>query len=215
MTSQVTDVLEAVQAFVAKGYDREYRVKDGRLFDLELGSTLDACAVQVDAALRLESGDDAEDASNIYAITDPATQHKGLLIDAFDVFDETCHRDLAERLLERRETMPTGDEDVPSKHGLRKVYKAEFDSDPERYVLREGFPDFPDCPFGGAFSILGFDTAEQTYVWLVTSIIRDPRLIRIPYQGEDVITDEWCGRHAAHHRGCGWSSSEFKRNSTR
>lgn len=51
-------------------------------------------------------------------------------------------------------------------------------------------PDFPDCPFGGAFSILGFDTAEQTYVWLVTSIIRDPRLIRIPYQGEDVITDE-------------------------
>ncbi|MBS0503115.1 hypothetical protein ACQKJZ_01650 [Sphingomonas sp. NPDC019816] len=190
MTSQVTDVLEAVQAFVAKGYDREYRVKDGRLFDLELGSTLDACAVQVDAALRLESGDDAEDASNIYAITDPATQHKGLLIDAFDVFDETCHRDLAERLLERRETMPTGDEDVPSKHGLRKVYKAEFDSDPERYVLREGFPDFPDCPFGGAFSILGFDTAEQTYVWLVTSIIRDPRLIRIPYQGEDVITDE-------------------------
>ena len=51
-------------------------------------------------------------------------------------------------------------------------------------------PDFPACPFGGAFNILGFDTAEQTYVWLVTSIIRDPRLIRIPYQGEDVVTDE-------------------------
>lgn len=106
MKSQVTDVLQEVQSFVAKGYDREYRIKDGRLFD------------------------------------------------------------------------------------LRKVYKAEFESDPERYVLREGFPDFPACPFGGAFSILGFDTAEQTYVWLVTSIIRDPRLIRIPYQGEDVITDE-------------------------
>ena len=190
MTSQVTTVLEAVQTFVANGYDREYRVKDGRLFDLELGSTLDACAVQVDAALRLESGDDAEDASNIYAITDPVTQHKGLLIDAFDIFDETCHRDLVERLLERRETTPAGDESVPSKHGLRKVYKAEFDTDPERYVLRESFPDFPACPFGGAFSILGFDTAEQTYVWLVTSIIRDPRLIRIPYQGEGVITDE-------------------------
>jgi hypothetical protein len=50
---------------------------------------------------------------------------------------------------------------VPSKHGLRKVYKSEFDRDPERYVLRQGFPDFPACPFGGAFSILGFDTAEQ------------------------------------------------------
>ena len=87
MTSQVTDVLEAVQSFIANGYDREYRVKDG---NLELGSTLDACSIRVDAALRLESGDDGEDASNIYAITDPATEHKGLLI---DVFDEICYRD--------------------------------------------------------------------------------------------------------------------------
>ena len=90
MTSQVTDVLEAVQSFIAKGYDREYRVKDGNLVDLELGSTLDACSIRVDAALRLESGDDGEDASNIYAITDPATEHKGLLI---DVFDEICYCD--------------------------------------------------------------------------------------------------------------------------
>ena len=123
MTAQVTDVLEAVQSFVAKGYDREYRVKDGALVDLELGLTLDPCSIRVDAALRLESGDGAEDASNIYAITDPATERKGLLIDAFDVFDEICQRDLSERLLEHRETAPAGDEDVPSKHGLRKVYK--------------------------------------------------------------------------------------------
>jgi hypothetical protein len=88
------------------------------------------------------------------------------------------------------EIAPAGDQDAPSKHGLRKVYKSEFHSDPERYVLREGFPDFPPCPFGQSFSILGFDTAEQEYVWLVTSIIRDPRLIRVPYQGEDVISDE-------------------------
>ena len=190
MTSQVTNVLEAVQSFIAKGYDREYRVKDGNLVDLELRSTLDACSIQVDAALRLEGGDDAEDVSNIYAITDPATGNKGLLIDAFDVFDEICHRDLSERLVAHRETAPADDQDVPSKHGLRKVYKSEFDRDPERYVLREGFPDFPACPFGGAFSILGFDTAEQTYVWLVTSIIRDSRLINVPYQGEDTINEE-------------------------
>jgi hypothetical protein len=190
MTYQVTDVLEAVQSFIARGYDREYRIKNGDLVDLEFGSPLDACSMHVDAALRLESGDDAEDASNIYAITDPSTGHKGLLIDAFDVFDEICHRDFSERLLAHRETAPSGDQDVPSKHGLRKVFKKEFESDPERYVLREGFPDFPPCPFGQAFSILGFDTAEQSYVWLVTSIIKDSRLIRIPYQGEDVINDE-------------------------
>jgi hypothetical protein len=74
MTSHVTDVLEAVQSFIAKGYDREYRVKDGNLVDLELGSILDSRTIRVDAALRLESGDDVEDASNIYAITDPATR---------------------------------------------------------------------------------------------------------------------------------------------
>lgn len=62
MTSQVTDVLETVQSFVAKGYNREYRVKDGNLVDLDLGSTLDPCALRIDAALRLESGSDAEDA---------------------------------------------------------------------------------------------------------------------------------------------------------
>lgn len=190
MSTQVADIFETVQAFIAKGYDREYRVKDGHLVDLELGSALDPCTVRVDAALRLEGGDDADDVSNIYAITDPATDHKGILIDAFDVFDEICHPDLVERLGASRETMPAGDQDVSSKHGLRKVYKSEFDGDPERYVLREGFPDFPPCPFGGTFDILGFDTAEQTYVWLVTSIIRDSRLITVPYQGEDVISDE-------------------------
>lgn len=190
MTSQVTDVLKAVQSFLAKGYDREYRVKDGNLVDLEVGSAIDACTIRVDAALRLESGHDSDDASNIYAITDPATGHKGLLIDAFDVFDEICNTELTERLVEHRETLPTADQDVPRKHGLRKVLKKEFEIDPERYVLREGFPDFPPCPFGESYSILGFDTAEQSYVWLVTSIIRDSRLLRIPYQGDDVVTEE-------------------------
>jgi len=100
------------------------------------------------------------------------------------------NRDLSERLVAHREAAPAGDEDVPTKFGLRKIYKAEFDKEPGRYVLRDGFPDAPPCPFGGHFSILGFDTAEQSYVWLVTSIIRDPRLVRITYRGPDIISDE-------------------------
>lgn len=190
MQLDVKDILEAVNALTERGYDREYRLKDGQLVDLEKGDLLYPCDINVDAALRLESGPDAGDVSNIYAISDPRSGAKGMLIDAFDVFDEICHRDLAEKLAEERQATETGDGDVPSKHGLRKVFKHEFEQDPERYVLREGFPDFPDCPFGGHFSILGFDTAEQQYVWLVTSIIRDSRLIRIPYQGAGVISDE-------------------------
>ena len=79
---------------------------------------------------------------------------------------------------------------LSGRYGLRKVYKREFDRDPERYVLRIDYPDFPECPFGESFSMLGFDTAEQTYVWLVTSILRDSRLNRIPYQSLDVPDNE-------------------------
>jgi hypothetical protein len=190
MRSEVVDVVEAVSRLVNEGYDREYRVKDGHLFDLALDSTLDPKDIHVDTALRLESRPDAGDASNIYAISDQKTHNKGLLIDVFDIFDEICNRELTERLLEDRHTELVEDGDVPSRYGLRKVYKDEFDRDPERYVLRIGYPDFPECPFGESFSVLGFDTAEQTYVWLVTSILRDSRLNRIPYQGADVPDNE-------------------------
>jgi hypothetical protein len=190
MRLEVTDVVEAVSQLINKGYDHEYRIKDGHLFDLALNSSLDPSDIHVDTALRLESGPDAGDASNIYAISDQKTHHKGLLIDAFDILDEICNRELTERLLENRRTDLIEDSGVPSRYGLRKVYKNEFDLDPERYVLRIGYPDFPECPFGESFSVLGFDTAEQTYVWLVTSILRDARLNRIPYQGAEAPDNE-------------------------
>lgn len=190
MRLDVVDVVEAVSQLVNKGYDREYRIKNGHLFDLALDRSLDPQDIHIDTALRLESGPDAGDASNVYAISDRKTHSKGLLIDAFDIYDEICDRGLADRLAENRRTDLVEDNEVPSRYGLRKVFKTEFDSDPERYVLRIGYPDFPECPFGESFSLLGFDTAEQTYVWLVTSILRDSRLNRIPYQHAEVPDNE-------------------------
>ncbi|HEX7030941.1 MAG TPA: hypothetical protein VF254_10105 [Gammaproteobacteria bacterium] len=190
MRLKVVDVVDAVSQLVNKGYDREYRIKDGSLFDLALDTPLDPEDIRVDAALRLESAPGAGDASNVYAISDRKTHSKGLLIDAFDLFDAICDRGLAERLAENRHVEFVEDNDVPSRYGLRKVYKDEFDRDPERYVLRIGYPDFPECPFGESFSVLGFDTAEQAYVWLVTSILRDSRLKRIPYQGAEIPDNE-------------------------
>jgi hypothetical protein len=186
MRLDVADVVQAVSRLVSEGYDREFRIKDGRLFDLALNSALDPRDIHIDTALRLESARDGGDASNVYAISDRKSHRKGLLIDAFDVLDEICDQGLADRLAENRHTEFVEDDDVPSRYGLRKVYKGEFDTDPERYVLRIGYPDFPECPFGESFSVLGFDTAEQTYVWLVTSILRDTRLNRIPYQHAEV-----------------------------
>ena len=62
-------------------------------------------------------------------------------------------------------------------------------------LMAKGFHDAAACwscprslgawPIGGSFS-LGFDTAEQQYAWLVTSILRDWRLNRVPCQAADV-----------------------------
>jgi hypothetical protein len=185
MELEVSDVVEAVSELVKHGYDREYRIKDGQLRDLATGTPIAASDIHVEAALRFESGPDAGDGSNVYAISDRATPGKGLLIDAFDTLDRDCSRELFERLAAGRQTKRVAQPDVPSRYGLRKIYKSEFEQDPERFVLRIDFPDFPPCPFGQSFSVLGFDTAEQQYVWLVTSILRDSRLARVPYQEAD------------------------------
>jgi hypothetical protein len=187
---QVDDIVEAVSELEKRGYDHDYRIKDQQLHDLTTGRTVFTSDFEVDASMRFESAPDSGDAFNIYAITDRGTSSKGLLIDAFDALDRECSRELFERLTSSRQISYTGDGDVPSRYGLRKVFKQEFDEDPERFVLRIGFPDFPDCPFGESFSMLGFDAAEQMYVWLVTSILRDARLERIPYQGADVPDNE-------------------------
>jgi hypothetical protein len=190
MNLEVDDVIEAVSELIKRGYDREYRIKDGGLYDLATGIAVGTSALHVDASLRFESGSGGGDGSNVYAITDGGTKGKGLLIDAFDTLDQDCSRELFARLTTARRSQRVLEQEAPSRYGLRKIYKSEFDEDPERFVLRIDFPDFPPCPFGQSFSTLGFDTAEQRYVWLVTSILRDSRLARVPYQAADVPDNE-------------------------
>lgn len=190
MNPQFSDIVEAVTEFIKLGYDHDYRIRDKQLHDVTIDRQIAASDFQVDASLRFESAPDAGDGSNFYAISDKRNNNKGLLIDAFDVLDKECSRDLFERLTSNRQTSYDHDEEIPMRYGLRKVFKDEFDAEPERFVLRIGFPDFPECPFGESFSMLGFDTAEQQYVWLVTSILRDWRLNRIPYQAADVPDNE-------------------------
>jgi hypothetical protein len=112
------------------------------------------------------------------------------LVDAFDALDQECSRELHEQLNANRPTRHDNAREIASRHGLRKVFKEEFDRDSQRFVLRIGFPDFPPCPFGQSFSMLGFDMAEQSYVCLVTSILRGSRLEKVPYQGADAPDNE-------------------------
>lgn len=184
MTAAYTDIVDAARALGAKGYEHDYQATDHGLRDVTAGRDLRLGEIRVDTRLRFEDGEDG-DASNLYAISDLAHGTKGLLIDAFDVFGDDGPAALGADAVPEPE-LHRGSEDVPMKYGVRKVARREFNADPDRYVLRIGYPDFPECPFGESFSMLGFDTAEQTYVWLATAILRDDRLTRVPYRSAEI-----------------------------
>ena len=159
MNLNVGDIVDAVSDLLRRGYDHEYRIRDGQLYDLTADKPVDAGDARVDGAMRFESAPDAGDGSNIYAIADRKSGSKGLLIDAFDALDRDCSSELYERLNADRRALHDSVGEIANRYGLRKIFKEEFDGEPERFVLRIGFPDFPPCPFGQSFSMLGFDTA--------------------------------------------------------
>ncbi|MBI2260576.1 MAG: hypothetical protein HYU62_02810 [Caulobacterales bacterium] len=183
MTAAYTDIVDAARAFEAKGYNHDYHVTDRGLRDVTVGRDLHLGDVQIDARFRFDDGEYG-DASNLYAISEATHGTKGLLIDAFDVFGADGPTALASHAPPAQ--LRQGADDVPMKYGMRKVGRSEFNVDPDRYVLRLDYPDFPECPFGESFSMLGFDTAEQTYVWLATAILRDDRLVRTPYRSAEI-----------------------------
>jgi hypothetical protein len=66
---------------------------------------------------------------------------------------------------------------IKRQYGMRKILKDEFD--PDRYILRKGFNDFPSCPYGHTFKMLGYDIKTKEYVRFASSILKDKRLKRI------------------------------------
>ncbi|MEZ5047194.1 MAG: hypothetical protein R2831_09410 [Chitinophagaceae bacterium] len=69
-----------------------------------------------------------------------------------------------------------------TKYGLKKIYKVDYNLNPERYELRIDFSDAPLCPYGNSFRAIGYDKIENEYIWLVTSILKDKRLKTINYK---------------------------------
>ena len=188
MDLNADNLVDAVNTLIEQGYVNTFAVENGELIDVSLDMMLKQDSYTVDSAFKFETAPDSGDASNVYAISVNGGATKGLLIDAFDYIDQLCP-DLVQEKLRSAETTTVNENSAtaPMRYGLRKIYKAAFDVSPDRYVLRMGFPDFPECPFGQTFSMLGFDQAAQEYVWLVSSIIRDDRLIRVAYN-EDLET---------------------------
>lgn len=184
MKIHATDAVSALSELVENGFTQDFRIRDNALVNVSTGRTADPSKVKVITKLRFETEPDSGDASNIYALDVGDGAEQGFLVDALDLEGDGAPQDLVNLLTGAEpETANEGSEDQDLRYGVRKVRKSEFDADPERYVLRLGFPDFPECPFGQGFTMLGYDTARQEYVWLVTKIIKDDRLQRVPYQG--------------------------------
>ena len=64
---------------------------------------------------------------------------------------------------------------------MRKILKSEFDSN--RYILKIGFRDFPTCPYGNTFKMLGYDVETKEYVRLASAILKKKILNRVTYKG--------------------------------
>lgn len=180
MKLEEDNLLGAVKELRAKGYEDDFKIKDNHIISTKSGKTLSVDDFEIEKGFQFEIEENAVDSQYLFTIVEKATGSKGLLIDllGMELFGD---RPVNKKLQVPMDIYVSKAEPV-YKYGVRKVLKAEFNMEPERYELREDFPDFPWCPFDNRFTILGFDKEYQEYVWLVTSILRDKRLRRISHQ---------------------------------
>lgn len=171
MEKKIYSLTDAVSDLRKKGYLDELIFENDEVVNLSKGVKLKAGKFMIDSAYQFESGEKGEDTSIIYAVSANDRSFKGLFIDALNL-----NANDSEQIREKMIAVEHHESEQGIKFGLPKIHKADFNESPNRYVLRKGFPDFPQCPFGQSFSMLGFDTENKEYVWLVTSIIKDQRL---------------------------------------
>lgn len=182
MKIEARDAVAALSELSEMGFTHDFRIQGGKLVDVSTGLTVDPSTVTVVSKLRFETEAESGDASNIYALDVESGLLRGFLVDALDLEGEGAPQALIDKLQTGVvASKAEGSEAEDQRYGVRKVRKAKFNAKPDRYVLRVGYPDFPACPFGQGFTMLGYDTAAQEYVWLVTKVLKDDRLQRVPY----------------------------------
>lgn len=181
MIANENNIVDFIVKFKGQGYTDNFIIEDEKLKSTITGETFTMDEFVIDAACRFDITENATDEQHLYSVTTP--KGKGLIVDLLGnyLFD---YYDLFEPKFKGVEVQKhIVEEEKENKYGLPKIYKAEFETNPERFELRIGYPDFPKCPFDNTFSMLGYDKANKEYVWLVTSIIKDKSLKRVYYEG--------------------------------
>jgi len=172
------NLLGVVNEWRAKGFTDDFILEGKTIKSTKTGKSYSSGDFKITHAYRFDVTENALDTQNLYVVK--TIDSNGLLIDLLARYLHDEHGLIAGKTEDVHVGMHI-DEDQPTKYGMEKIYKARFEENPDRYELRIGFPDFPPCPFGNFFSMLGFDKTDKKYVWLVTSILRDKRLQTIHY----------------------------------
>lgn len=178
-----TDLVKVVDELRLKGYSDSFTIKDNLIYSIDMGQGFEEKDVIIEGAYQFDISEEAFDTQNLFAVYIPKYELRGLIIDLLGMYLYMEGQAISKILRDVPLVTYIYDDDNPYfKYGLKKVSPPEFDADAKRYVLRIGFPDFPECPVGNDFSMLGFDEKKQEYVWLVTSILKDRRLKRVEYK---------------------------------
>jgi hypothetical protein len=183
------DLVTVVDELRLKGYTENFILKDNLIFSASLNQGFGENEIIIDGSYQFEISEETFDTQNLFAVFIPRLELKGLIIDLLGVYSYMEDQPISRILRDApRVTYIFNDEAPNLKYGLKKITPADFDTQTNRYVLRVGFPDFPECPVGMAFSMLGFDKQALKYVWLSTKILKDSRLKRVSYKtGNETI----------------------------
>lgn len=176
------DLVKVVDELRLKGYSDNFVIKDNLIFSTGMNQGFEEKDVIIEGAYQFDISEEAFDTQNLFAVFIPKYELRGLIIDLLGMYFYLENQPISRILRNVPLVTYIFDDDEPYiKYGLKKISPSEFDANSKRYVLRIGFPDFPKCPVGVAFSMLGFDEQTQEYIWLVTSILKDSRLKRVEY----------------------------------
>ncbi|MCH5598906.1 hypothetical protein [Niabella ginsengisoli] len=180
------DLVTTVADLKDQGYKHEFRIKNKQLFSDELKKGFGMEEFTIDdvygfSSIEDDKEDDGSEAERLFAITLIKDNIKGYLVDAYAEIENIEATEVRAKF-DANNVQIHHISDDEMKYGLPRVKKALFNEAPNRYVFRIGFPDFPTCPFGNSFEALGWDNQENQYVWLVSSIIKDDRLVREHYK---------------------------------
>lgn len=180
MENQKT-LLEVVDDLKKAGYDNDFEYHADHIHAIQGNKKFNVDEFKVDQGFQFACTTSG-DCSAVYAITPNNENLKGVLVDYYDSMRELDDK-IAEKFKANEKQVVADESRVETRYGLRKVFKDDFNQDPDRYELRKGFPDVPKCPYGQTFKMLGYDKKDHDYVWFVTSILKDDRLKEVDYKG--------------------------------